>query len=149
MSTNHETLAIVATVASETEGHLLASILNEHEIPAVVSGGVTSQFRAETPGTVQVMVRQGNLAAARSILEERVQCRHDTDEVDEDEEAPTRQSRLTAFGEWSLLIGEWLAIAGILIFLAMGGNLAGGLGAIVCSLGIVLAILTRRWHATT
>ncbi len=73
MTADDDTLAIVATVASEFEGQLLANILNECGIPAVVTGGSTSQFRAEAPGAVRVMVKGGNLSAAKTVLEQRAQ----------------------------------------------------------------------------
>jgi hypothetical protein len=148
MAADDETLAIVATVTTEVEGQLLANILDERGIPAVVTGGTTSEFRAQAPGAVQVMVKQGSLSAARSALAERAQHRPSPEAVAGEQEFPAYQSRLTAFGIWSLLIGESLAIAGILAYLAMGGDLVGGLATLVVSVGIVAAILTRRRFAT-
>ncbi len=135
MTADHETLAIVATVTTEVEGQLLANILNERGIPAVVTGGITSEFRAQTPGAVHVMVKQGSLSAARSALAERAQHRPSSEAVATDQEFSAYQSGLTAFGIWSLLIGESLAIVGILAYLAMGGDLVGGLATLVVSVG--------------
>ena len=148
MTTDDETLAIVATVTTEVEGQLLANILNERGIPAVITGGITSQFRAEAPGAVRVMVKQNSLSAAQSVLEERAQCGPYPEAVVEDQEFSAYQPRLTAFGIWSLLIGESLAIAGILAYLAAGGNVVGGIGTLVVSAAIVAAILTRRRFVT-
>ena len=71
MAADHDTPATLTTVANEVEGQLLVNILNEHGIAAMVTGGFTSQFRAEAPGTVQVVVRQDSLSLARSVLAER------------------------------------------------------------------------------
>lgn len=56
MTTDQDTLATLATVATEMEGLLLVNILKEHSIAAVATGGFTSQFQADAPGSVRVMV---------------------------------------------------------------------------------------------
>lgn len=148
MTADDDTLAIVATVPSEVEGQLLANILNDRGIPAAITGGFTSQFRAEAPGWVRVMVKQNSLSAAQSVLAERAQQGPSPEASVEDQESSAYQPRLTRFGIWSLLIGESLAIAGILAFLAMGGNVVGGIATLVVSAGVVAAILTQRRSVT-
>jgi hypothetical protein len=75
------------------------------------------------------------LSAARSALAEGSQHRLSPEVVAADQEFSAYQSRLTTFGIWSLLIGESLAIAAIVAYLAMGGDLVGGLATLVVSVG--------------
>jgi hypothetical protein len=144
MEVKDSALAIVATVPSEVEGQLLANILNDRGIPAAVTGGLTSQFRTEAPGWVRVMVKQESLSAAQAVLAERATRDPFPEAPVEDGESSAHEPRLTRFGIWSLLIGESFVIVGSLAFLAMGGNLVGGIGTLLVSAGLVAAILTRR-----
>ena len=59
------------------------------------------------------------------------------------------RSGLSSFGFWSLLVGEAAAIVVALAYLVVaGGDLAGGLAAIIVAMGIVAAMLTRSRFAT-
>jgi len=73
MSSDHDTLATLATVSTEVEGQLIVNLLQDHGIAAVATGGFTSQFRAEAPGAVRILVKQESLSAARMVLAERRQ----------------------------------------------------------------------------
>ena len=94
--------------------------------------------------SLNVMVKQSSLSAAQSVLAEREQPYSESEEVAEDTDFAAYQSRLTRFGIWILLVGESMAIGGVLAFLAMGGNVVSGLVTLVISLAVVAAILSRR-----
>ena len=68
MSSDRDALATLATVSNEVEAQLLVNLLEEHGIVSTAIGGFTSDFRAEAPGAVRVVVKQDNLAAAESVL---------------------------------------------------------------------------------
>ncbi len=119
MTLEHDTLATVATVASELEGQLLVNILNEHGIRAVATGGYMSQFRAEAPGMVRVLVTQDNLSTANSILAERKE-QHFPQPTGEDSESSDDDSSQTRvrFVTWGLLmlfVVELVVFLGILV----------------------------------
>lgn len=121
MTLQHEKLVPVATGMSEIEGQLLVNLLKEHSIPATMTGGITSQFRAEAPGVVQVMVMQDRLSAAQALIEEHDRESSCSDPVVYESDAPAAESSipqlwLTSFGFWTLVIGNLLAIVGILMF---------------------------------
>jgi hypothetical protein len=97
MTTNPDTLATLATVSTEVEAQLLANMLNDRGIAAVATGGFTSQFRAEAPGVVRVLVKQDDLSVARSVLAEREQERCSSEPVDEDREASVYEPRLNDY----------------------------------------------------
>ncbi len=71
MHPDQNALATLTSVSTEVEADLIVGMLNEHGIAAVATGGYTSQFQAQAPGTVQVLVNQENLSAARSLLARR------------------------------------------------------------------------------
>lgn len=120
MTLQYEKLVPVATGTSELEGQLLVNLLEEHSIPATMTGGLTSQFRAEAPGMLQVMVMQDRLSAAQSLIEEQNRLGSgsepivEPDAIDADSSSP--QLWLTSFGFWTFVIGNLLAIVGILLF---------------------------------
>lgn len=143
MTTDDEALAIVTTAATEVEGQLLANILNEHGIRAVITGGATSEFRAQAPGAVKVVVKQVDLSAAETVLEQRAQRGPHSDWTVEDKEASMCQCELSPFGTWSLMIGESLVSVGIVAYLAMSGNVFAGFTALVVSVAISAAVLAR------
>ena len=72
METGLDTLTTLATFRNEWEAQLLVNHLHEHGIAAVTTGNLTSQFRAEAPGSVQVVVKQESLDLARSVLPNRL-----------------------------------------------------------------------------
>ena len=148
MTSQYGTLVTVATVVDEIEGQLLVNLLNQHGIPATATGGFTSQFRAEAPGAIRVMVKQDSLLAAKSIVAEREPSGPYSEPVVEDTESSAYQPWLTRFGIWSLLIGNLLAIVGILVFWGLRGKVAVGLVGLIVVGALVAAILTRRWSVT-
>ena len=151
MFSRDDHLATVATVADEMKGQLIVNILNEHGITAAATGGFTSQFRAEAPGMVRVIVKQDNLSAAQAVLAQRVSLdagfEPDFDDAT-DAEPSTGQPRLTRFVSWSLLLGELLAGLAIVLSWSFGGHIIGGLVALVVCATLVAAIVARRRFAS-
>jgi len=144
MSSSHDNLATLASVPTEVEAQMLVNLLNEHGVTAVATGALTSQFRAEAPGVVRVLIKQESLPDARSVLADRGLDRHAAEPGDEDTESlgyVPKSSRLAIRGA---LILSLLLIAGDLVGWGLGGNVTGGVVASVVSLIIVAAILTRR-----
>ena len=60
---------VLTSVPSETQAAMIVAALDRENIPAQVQGALTSAFRAEVPGEVQVLVRQADLDRAHEILE--------------------------------------------------------------------------------
>jgi Putative prokaryotic signal transducing protein len=70
MDTKDDGLTTLATAASEFEALMLVNALDDRGITARAAGTFASQFRAEAPGPVHVLVKSSDLAAARSVVEE-------------------------------------------------------------------------------
>ena len=150
MAANHDNLATLATVSTEMEALLLVNMLNDRGIAAVATGGFTSQFRAEAPGVVRVLVRQDILPVARSVLAEHEQDRCSAESAEETTESSTYEPRLTRFGICCLLVLALLNIAGILAAWGMGiAGMTDGLVALFVSVVLVAAVLTRWWLKRT
>jgi len=115
MTASTATLMTLTTVPTEMEGQLLVNLLEEHGIPAIAAGGMTSQFLAEAPGAVQVMVMQDRLSAARSIVDEFQAARTQPRPVTQDPDSSDYVVGLTKFGFWTLMIGNGLALIVIAI----------------------------------
>jgi hypothetical protein len=62
--------AILRTVPTEAEAQLIVAALGRRGIDAWTTGELTSAFRAEAPGGVRVLVRQGELEQAEEVLSE-------------------------------------------------------------------------------
>lgn len=60
--------AVLTTVSTEVLASVIAAKLQSEGIPAEVSGALTSGFRTEVPGGVQVLVRPEDLERAREVL---------------------------------------------------------------------------------
>jgi hypothetical protein len=117
MTTKNDSLMTLTTVSTEMEGQLLVNLLEEHGIPATAAGGMTSGFRAEAPGTVQVMVMQDRLSVARVIVDEFQAARTQPGSVGQDPESTDYVLGLTQFGFWTLIIGNGLALIALLAWL--------------------------------
>jgi hypothetical protein len=68
MSAESERLEVVARVATEVEASLIVQCLNDAGIAARAVGGFTSNFLAEAPGNVSVLVKSSDLERAKSVL---------------------------------------------------------------------------------
>lgn len=62
---------VLTTVMSEAEAAILVAQLEDHGIPAQISGGLTGGFRAEAPGSVKILVHEENMERAKAFLAER------------------------------------------------------------------------------
>jgi hypothetical protein len=60
----------LVSAANEIEAAGIVSALAAYDIEASVTGGFTSGFKAEAPGSVQIVVRQSDLDRARAALAE-------------------------------------------------------------------------------
>lgn len=117
MTASTQTLMTLTTVPTELEGELLVQLLEEHAIPATASGGMTSEFRAEAPGVVEVMVMQDRFSEARSIIEKQEAAKAQSRSMDQVSDASDYVPSLTKFGFWALIIGNILALIAILALL--------------------------------
>ncbi|MFK7959049.1 MAG: DUF2007 domain-containing protein [Phycisphaerales bacterium] len=68
MPTTPDQPVAVFYASSEWQANLVASRLDASGIAAQVAGGITGGYRAEAPGSVQVMVRAEDKARAEEIL---------------------------------------------------------------------------------
>lgn len=59
---------VLTTVMTEAEAAILVAQLEDHGIPAQISGGLTGGFRAEAPGSVRVLVHEENMERAKAFL---------------------------------------------------------------------------------
>lgn len=58
------------SVASEIEATAIVTALAQYDIEASTTGGFTSGFQAEAPGSVQILVRSSDLGRAELALAE-------------------------------------------------------------------------------
>lgn len=61
---------VLVEVATDVEAAAIVTALTAHGIHAMAVGGYTAGFRAEAPGPLQILVREGELEPARSILQQ-------------------------------------------------------------------------------
>ncbi len=62
--------ARLTTVPTEAEAAMIVAALDAHGIEAQTSGQLTSGWRAEAPGGVNVVVRHADLEAAQAAMQE-------------------------------------------------------------------------------
>ena len=65
-----ENLARLTSVRTEMEAGVIVSGLEERGIRATMSGVYTTNFRAEAPGWVEVLVAEDDLPRAQAMVEE-------------------------------------------------------------------------------
>ena len=70
MGIENDRLAVLATVPHEFEAEMIVGALNRRGIQATATGGFVSNFKAEAPGNVRIMVRQTDLDRATAVLED-------------------------------------------------------------------------------
>jgi Putative prokaryotic signal transducing protein len=70
MAENNENLARVTSVRTEMEAGVIVSGLEDRGIQSTMSGVFTTNFRAEAPGWVEILVAEHDLARAEAALEE-------------------------------------------------------------------------------
>lgn len=84
MSHGHDNPAILTTTSSEVEAVEIMDALREAGIKAAKTGGFTAGFRAGPPGYYTILVREGDIEAARKIYDaiEHQPVKINWDEVD-------------------------------------------------------------------
>jgi hypothetical protein len=75
MNENDEQLRVLTTVMHEFEGQMIVGALQREGIPATATGEFISNFKAEAPGNVRVLVKHADLDRATAILDEVRQAR--------------------------------------------------------------------------
>jgi hypothetical protein len=75
-SAKNESLTVLTSVPHEFEAEMIVGELQRRGIPATSTGGFVSNFKAEAPGNVRVLVKQSDLEQAMELLE-RVQDERD------------------------------------------------------------------------
>ena len=60
---------VLTSVPGEAQAVMIVAALEERGVQARTQGELTSGFRAEAPGQVQVLVRHSDLERAREILD--------------------------------------------------------------------------------
>jgi len=68
MAENSDQPVVLASCADEAEAALLVAALEARGIEAQITGALTSGFRAEVPGGVQVLVRRSDMDRATEAL---------------------------------------------------------------------------------
>ncbi|QQE12313.1 DUF2007 domain-containing protein [Planctomycetota bacterium] len=89
-----EETVILIQLQTEIEAAMLVDALNEQGIQAVASGGISSGFRTEAPGYVNVLVHQKDIEQARIAAEEfnNEHFNIDWDNVDIDGDMPDEEA---------------------------------------------------------
>jgi hypothetical protein len=149
MPAKKDQLVTLTVCENDIESQLIANFLNDHEIPAVVTGSFTSGFRAEAPGNVRVWVKEDRLVEAQTILVDRERQRADVlaDERDSNDLA-NYEPKLMQFALWSWLCGELLGmIVSIVFWVAGEASTAGLIMALTISVGLI-RIISRRLRSS-
>jgi hypothetical protein len=66
----NENLARLTSVRTEMEGGVIVAGLEDRGIKSTMSGVFTTNFRAEAPGWVEILVAEDDLAVAQKALDE-------------------------------------------------------------------------------
>jgi hypothetical protein len=90
----NEHLQVLTSVPHEFEAEMIVGELQRHGIPATSTGGFVSNFKAEAPGNVRILVKQSDLEQAMELLD-RVQDERDLrGGREEDDTPPEREDSL-------------------------------------------------------
>ena len=68
MSDDPNRVVVLTAAQTEAEGAMIVAALEAQGVQAQTTGALTSGFRAEAPGGVQVIVRYADLDQAQSVL---------------------------------------------------------------------------------
>ncbi len=79
MAHDDDNLARLTSVRTEMEAGVIVSGLKERGIRATMSGVYTTNFRAEAPGWVEILVAEDDLAQAQCVLDD---VRRENDHID-------------------------------------------------------------------
>ena len=115
---------VLLSVPTEIEATAIVTALTEYGVEAIATGGYTSGFRAEAPGSVAVVVKHVDLDRAKQALAEirETQTQIDWSKVDVSEEAedqPQIDEASGAASNWAA-IGNHLWWIVILVSSAVG-----------------------------
>lgn len=69
MSDDPNRVVVLTAVQTEAQGAMIVATLEAQGVQAQTTGALTSGFRAEAPGGVQVIVRYADLEQAQSVLQ--------------------------------------------------------------------------------
>ena len=70
MNANPNDLEVLTSVPSEVEAAAIVTVLSDRGIQATAAGGYTSGFKAEAPGTVNVLVKRTDVERARKAIDQ-------------------------------------------------------------------------------
>jgi pentatricopeptide repeat protein len=70
MGANSEPLDVLTSVPHEFEAEMIVGALHRYGIQAASTGGFVSNFKAEAPGNVRVLVKRSDLERAVELLDE-------------------------------------------------------------------------------
>ncbi len=70
MASASDKLAVLRTLPTEMHAAILVARLNDVGIDAWLEGGISSGYRAEAPGSANVIVREHDLSRAVSVVKE-------------------------------------------------------------------------------
>lgn len=79
MSNDSEDLLVLISVPTEIEAASIVAALDQDNIRAIATGGLTAGFRAEAPGEVQVLVKRADAERAQHTLRD---IRSDENQID-------------------------------------------------------------------
>jgi len=79
MAHDNDNLARLTSVRTEMEAGVIVSGLEVEGIKATMSGVYTTNFRAEAPGWVEILVSEDDLPRAQAVLD---QIQRDNDQID-------------------------------------------------------------------
>ena len=68
MSDDPNRVVVLTAAPTEAQGAMIVAALEAQGVQAQTTGALTSGFRAEAPGGVQVIVRYADLEQAQSVL---------------------------------------------------------------------------------
>lgn len=117
-----DTLEKLTAVPSEAEASMIVSLLNDHGIPARAVGGFTSDFKAEAPGNVEVLVKGTDVGRASDVLPEVRKERWGTDSELREKHVSDHQDAGVGRGNHRqrlLLIGLFVTVASGLLTLVL------------------------------
>jgi hypothetical protein len=70
MDDQSDSPCLLLSVITEAEAAGIVTALADYGIKAMTTGGVTAGFKAEAPGSVQILVRHADLEPAQKALAE-------------------------------------------------------------------------------
>ncbi len=69
MSDDPNRVVVLTAAPTEAQGAMIVAALEAQGVQAQTTGALTSGFRAEAPGGVQVIVRYADLERAKAVLQ--------------------------------------------------------------------------------